>query len=127
MSSRIADIPVPSECGDMIRYGALVAVNTSGGKDSQAMTVLLSRIVPHGQLVVVHAPLGEVEWQGTISHIEATLPGGMPLIMAPVSSGKSLLDQVEERGRFPGKLEEWQPGGKVLFDFHDDHLTSNSS
>ena len=75
MSSRIADISVPSECGDMIRTGALVAVNTSGGKDSQAMTILLSRIVPHGQLVVVHAPLGGVEWQGTVSHIEATLRG----------------------------------------------------
>ena len=65
MSSRIADILIPPRCGDMIRTGALVAVNTSGGKDSQAMTILLSRIVPHGQLVAVHAPLGEVEWQGT--------------------------------------------------------------
>ena len=107
MSSHIADIPVPPRCGEMIRTGALVAVNTSGGKDSQAMTILLSRIVPHGQLVAVHAPLGEVEWQGTVSHIEATLPGGVPLIMAPVSSGKSLLDQVEERGRFPGIHQRW--------------------
>ena len=100
MSSRAADIAVPSECGDMIRTGALVAVNTSGGKDSQAMTILLSRIVPHGQLVAVNAPLGEVEWHGTVEHIQATLPGGVLLIMAPVSSGKSLLDQVAERGRF---------------------------
>ena len=46
MSSRIADIPVPPECGTMIRAGALVAVNHSGGKDSQAMTILLSRIAP---------------------------------------------------------------------------------
>ena len=64
MCSRIADIPVPPECGDMIRTGALVAVNTGGGKDSPAMTILLSRIVPHAQLVAVHAPLGEVEWHG---------------------------------------------------------------
>ena len=70
MSSRTANIPVPSECGDMIRTRALVAVNTSGGKDSQAMTILLSRIVPHGQLVAVHAPLGEVEWHGTVEHIQ---------------------------------------------------------
>ena len=97
MSSRIADIPVPPEYGDMIRTGALVAVNTSGGKDSQAMTILLSRIV-------LHAPLGEVEWQCTVSHTQATLPGGVPLIMAPVSSGKSLLDQVEERWPAP---DEW--------------------
>ena len=39
MSSRIADIPVPSECGYMIRSGALVAVNTSGGKDSHPVAV----------------------------------------------------------------------------------------
>ena len=34
------------------------------------MTILLARIVPRDQLVVVHAPLGEVEWPGTIEHIE---------------------------------------------------------
>ena len=45
MSSRIADVPVPPKCQEMIRAGALVAVNHSGGKDSQAMTILLSRIV----------------------------------------------------------------------------------
>ena len=51
MPSRIADIPVPPRCREMIRAGALVVVNTSGGKDSQSMTILLSRIVPAAQLV----------------------------------------------------------------------------
>ena len=46
MSVQLADIPVPPRCEDMIRAGALVAISTSGGKDSQAMTILLSRIVP---------------------------------------------------------------------------------
>ena len=94
MSSRIADIPVPPRCDDMIRAGALVAINHSGGKDSQAMTILLSRIVPLVQLVAVHAPLGEVEWPGTFEHIEATPPVGVPLMFAPVTSGKSLLHRV---------------------------------
>ena len=85
----------------MIRRGALVAVNSSGGKDSQSMTILLARIVPRDQLVVVHAPLGEVEWPGTVEHIENTMPAGVPLILARVASGKSLLERVEERGRFP--------------------------
>ncbi len=107
MSSRIADILVPPRCREMIRAGALIAINTSGGKDSQAMTILLSRIVPRDQIVAVHAPLGEVEWPGTIEHIEATLPAGVPLVMAPVSSGKSLLDHVEERGMFPGARQRW--------------------
>ncbi len=97
-----ADLHFPPECRDMIRRGALVAVNSSGGKDSQAMTILLARIVPRDQLVVVHAPLGEVEWPGTVEHIENTLPAGVPLIFARVASGKTLLDRVEERGKWPG-------------------------
>ena len=102
MSVNHADVAVPPRCEQMIRAGALVAINSSGGKDSQAMTVLLSRIVPRDQLLVVHAPLGEVEWPGTIEHLESTIPDGVRLIFAPVSSGKSLLDHVEERGKFPG-------------------------
>ena len=57
------------------------------------MTILLSRIVPRAQLVAVHAPLGEVEWPGTIEHIKATVPKGVPLLLAPVASGKSLLER----------------------------------
>ena len=107
MSSRIADTPVPPRCNAIIRAGALVAINTSGGKDSQAMTILLSRIVPRTQLVAVHAPLGEVEWPGTIEHIETMLPASVPLIFAPVASGKTLLDSIEERGRFPSPSVRW--------------------
>ena len=98
---RPLDITIPSHCRDMIDRGALVVINHSGGKDSQAMTILLSRVVPRDQLLVVHAPLGEVEWPDTIPLIENTIPPGVPLILAPVTSGKSLLDRIEERGRFP--------------------------
>ncbi len=107
MSCRIADIPLPPECRETIRAGALVAVNHSGGKDSQAMTILLSRVVPRAQLLAVHAPLGEVEWPGTVEHVDATLPSGVPLTLAPVASGKSLLKRVEERGMFPGVRQRW--------------------
>ena len=100
-------ISIPAECQELIDHGALVAVSHSAGKDSQAMTILLSRIVPRDQLVAVHAPLGEVEWPGTIEHIEATLPGGVPLIFAPVTSGKTLLDRVEERGLWPSNSARW--------------------
>ena len=58
--------------------------------------------IPRVQLVAVHAPLREVEWPATIEHIEATSPTGLPLLFAPVASGKSLLDRVKERGMFPG-------------------------
>ena len=107
MSSRIADVPVPPPCNEMIRAGALVAINSSGGKDSQCMTILLSRLVPREQLLAVHAPLGEVEWPGTVEHIEATLPAGVSLIFAPVASGKTLLERVEERGLWPSNSARW--------------------
>ena len=105
------DIFMPPECREMVRDGALMAVSHSGGKDSQAMTILLSRIVPREQLLVVHAPLGEVEWPGTIEHIEVTIPRGVPLILAPVASGKSLLEGIEERGRFPDAARRYCTAG----------------
>ena len=40
----------------MPRAAALVAIHTNGGKDSQAMTILLSRIVPRDRVVAGHAP-----------------------------------------------------------------------
>ena len=107
MAADHADIRVPPECREMIHAGALLAINTSGGKDSQAMTILLSRIVPPDRLVAIHAPLGEVEWPGTIEHTRATLPAGVPLILAPVASGKTLLDRVEERGKWPDPARRW--------------------
>ena len=111
MSNPFADLPVPPECRETIRAGALVAISHSGGKDSQAMTILLSRLVPRDQLIVVHAALGEVEWPGTVLHIENTIPPGVPLIMAPVTSGKTLLEQVEERGMWPSSSARWCTSG----------------
>ena len=98
---RPTDIAIPRECRELIDRGALVALNHSGGKDSQAMTILLSRIVPREQVLAVHAPLGEVEWPGTIKHIQNTIPDGVPLVLARTASGKTLLERIEERGRFP--------------------------
>ncbi len=40
MFGRIADVAAPPRCWELIHVGALVAINHSGGKDSQAMTVL---------------------------------------------------------------------------------------
>ena len=105
------DHPLPSlfaspehrlEVDELLGAGALVAVSSSGGKDSQAMTILLSRIVPPDQMLIIHAPLHDEEWPGTVEHIERTKPPGVPLRFAYTASGKSLLDRVEERGRWPG-------------------------
>ena len=48
------------------------------------MTVLLSRIVPDDGLAAVHAPLGEVEWPGTIRHVKAALS---PTVRAGMVTG----------------------------------------
>ncbi len=104
---RRCGIPVPAQCRDLIERGALIAVNSSGGKDSQCMTILLARIVPREQLLIVHAPLGEVEWAGTRAHIENTIPSGVPFILARVASGKSLLQRVEERAKWPDSARRW--------------------
>ncbi len=99
--------PIPLPCRRLIQQGALFALSHSGGKDSQAMTILLSRIVPPDQLLLVHAPLATVEWPGTIAHIRATAPVGIPLLLAHIASGKTLLDRIEERGQFPDPRRRW--------------------
>ena len=45
MAADPVDIRVSSECWDTIQARAFMAINTSGGKNSQAMTILLSHIV----------------------------------------------------------------------------------
>ena len=75
-AANLADIRAPSECRDMIRTAVLLGINTSGGKDSQAMTILSFRIVPGDRLIAVPAPVGEVERPETVRSIEATLPEG---------------------------------------------------
>lgn len=82
----------------LINRGALFVINHSGGKDSQAMYILLSALVPREQLVIIHADLGAVEWAGAVGHILATT-GGEPLHVC--RSRRNLLQMIEERGRFP--------------------------
>ena len=107
LTDRSPAAALPAQCRDLIRRGALVAVNHSGGKDSQAMTALLSRIVPRDQTAVVHAPLDGADWPGTLQHIEATIPAGVPLILAPAASGRTLVEAIERRGRFPSPSVRW--------------------
>lgn len=81
---------------DLIKAGALFAVNHSGGKDSQAMMIRLLEIVPRAQLIVVHADLGNVEWQGTQEHArQQAETAGVPFLVArPV---KTFFQMVERR------------------------------
>lgn len=86
---------------ELIARGALFVVNHSGGKDSQAMFIRLRSIIPGNQLIVVHATLGEVEWQGSIEHIQETTAGFE--FYTCQNKNKTFLEMVERRGMFPSK------------------------
>lgn len=84
----------------IIGAGALVVANHSGGKDSQAMLIHLLERVPRAQLLVVHASLGEVEWNGALElardQAAAAADGaGVPFLVAEAS--KTLFGMVEHR------------------------------
>lgn len=83
----------------LVERGALFVINHSAGKDSQAMTAVLRRLVPASQLLAVHADLGEVEWSGNVAHIRATI-GNFPLEICR-NENKTFLEMVERRGMWP--------------------------
>ena len=96
------DAPGKAEAAEirrLIAAGFLFVLNHSGGKDSQAMYLRLAPLVPARQLIVVHAILHEVDWEGIPEHIEATTQH--PVFY--VAAGKSLLSMAEERRGWPGR------------------------
>ena len=86
------------EIQNLIDRGALVVVNHSGGKDSQAMLIELCQLVPAAQLLIIHADLPELDWPGIREHIDATA-AGLPLIVCRAT--KTFFEMVEHRGMFP--------------------------
>jgi len=81
---------------NLIARKALFVVNHSGGKDSQAMLIKLLETIPADQLLVVHASLGEVEWEGALELArDQAAASGLPFIVARTE--KSFLDMVERR------------------------------
>jgi 3'-phosphoadenosine 5'-phosphosulfate sulfotransferase (PAPS reductase)/FAD synthetase len=79
---------------DLVRRGAIFYISHSAGKDSQAMFILLSAIIPADQIVIVHADLGDIEHIGVQEHILATI-GDFELNV--VRAGKTFFDMVERR------------------------------
>lgn len=90
---------IPEEITRLIAEGALFVINHSAGKDSQAMTILLHTLIPADQLLMVHADLGEVEWQGNVEHINAN-SFGLPLITT-CNRRTKFLDMVLNRRMWP--------------------------
>lgn len=89
---------LPTDIGALRDRGALFVVNHSGGKDSQAMLLYLRQHIPADQLLVVHAHLPEVEWEGTWEHVQATSEG---LEVRKVVAGKTFFEMVLHRRMWP--------------------------
>jgi 3'-phosphoadenosine 5'-phosphosulfate sulfotransferase (PAPS reductase)/FAD synthetase len=100
-----------AEGPDLASYDWLL-VNSSGGKDSQAMlSAVVARAdaegVQRARIVVVHADLGRVEWPGTRDLARAQA-GAFGLRFEVVARDRDLLWQIEhERGKFPDKARRY--------------------
>src|SRR5262252_5332182 len=94
---------------DLAAYDVIL-VNSSAGKDSQAMLDLVAtEAAAQGvldRLVVVHADLGRVEWQGTraLAAEQATHYG---VRFEVVRRSQDLLDHVRSRGMWPSSTARY--------------------
>ncbi|NQZ57499.1 MAG: phosphoadenosine phosphosulfate reductase family protein [Lentisphaeraceae bacterium] len=87
-----------NEVKTLVAHGCLVVISTSGGKDSQAMLIELLKYVPKKQILLIHAHLPMVEWDGVIKHIERYNHG---LDLKVVQAKKTFIDMVLKRGMWP--------------------------
>jgi len=82
----------------LIDEKALFVVNHSGGKDSQAMHIKIRQMVPVEQILVIHANLPGVEWEGTEKQVYDTTKGFKTIT---VQAGKTFFEMVEKRTYWP--------------------------
>lgn len=83
----LSDIPppaLPPELIDLCGQADAIAISTSGGKDSQALTELVVELYHQhgwtGDLFAIHSDLGQIEWPGTLKHIRQQCDRlGLPL------------------------------------------------
>lgn len=68
-------IALTPEVAEAIAAHAVVAIGVSGGKDSQALafalTGLLAEVGHTGEVLLVHADLGAIEWKTSVDHCRA--------------------------------------------------------
>lgn len=88
----------------------IILVNSSAGKDSQAsLDVVVEKARAAGVLdrvVVVHADLGDVEWDG-VPELAAEHAAHYGLRFEVVRRDETILDRVVQRGRWPDAARRW--------------------
>lgn len=82
---------------NFVNMGALFYLNDSGGKDSQAMKIVMARHVPKDQIVTIHAHLPGVEWEGTSEHAQKYAVGHY----MEVTATKTFFEMVDHRKMWP--------------------------
>ncbi len=107
-----------AEVQRLIKRGALFVSNNSGGKDSQAMLITLSKLVPRNQILSLHASLGEdgkhaqgVEWPDTLKWVEY-MSSELGIEVATCQADKTLFEMVDRsaaRLKEQGRYEEASP------------------
>jgi len=96
---------------DLASYDVIL-VNSSAGKDSQAMLTHVVELadaasVERARIVAVHADLGRVEWQGTRELAERQAAAyGLRFEVVRRERG-DLLNQIEARGMFPSSTARY--------------------
>jgi len=97
----------------LIAANALFVISNSGGKDSQAMAIVLEQLgIPKRQMVHVHADLGAMEWAGTLAHAKAIADkAGLPFLVAKAINLQGeefdLLDKVEAKAQAKPGQPAW--------------------
>lgn len=106
MNGQLWPEPVP----DLSSYDVIL-VNTSAGKDSQAMLDYVVEMATaagaHSRIVAVHADLGRVEWAGTADlAAEHAAHYGVRFQKVARPQG-DLLTHIEQRGMFPSSTTRY--------------------
>lgn len=77
----------------------LIVHNHSGGKDSDISYLFIKNLVPSERLIVVHADLGEMDWEGTEEHIREIIEPHHKFYIC--QAGKTFFEMVLHRKMFP--------------------------
>lgn len=95
---------------DLTQYD-FVVVNSSAGKDSQAMLDYMIELADaqgvRNRLVVVHADLGRMEWEGTKDLAERQAAHYGVRFEVVRRTQNDLLEQVEARGMWPSNKQRY--------------------
>lgn len=97
----IPDVYLPPEIDGALKNGAALAISISGGKDSQAMLIALTRLYQPsgwtGPLFAIHAHLGRAEWPQSLGMCQKMADdAGIPLTVVARPQG-DLVQEIEDR------------------------------